>query len=70
LQPALVTVALTFENVNGVVWKHIIWTEEQGLNPKQEVLPPLFPPSEELPPAPKVRPKKTKDARRDKEDAG
>jgi hypothetical protein len=71
LQPSLATIALTFENENGPVWKHVIWTSEQGLNPLQEVSPLLFPPSEELPPKPKVRPRRSKDSpKRDKEGAG
>lgn len=58
LVPSLLSISMTFENKQGVVWRHMIWTDEDGMNPVQEVFPPLLPPPTELPPETKVRPKK------------
>jgi hypothetical protein len=59
LEPRLHSLAVTFEDKKSVVWCHVFWNEADGLNPPQEVYPPLLPPpSEELPPPPKVRPKR------------
>jgi hypothetical protein len=70
LVPRLASIAMTFENQSEVVWRHMLWTEDEGQNPVQEISPPLLPPSDELPTPPVVRRKKSRRDRKDKEGAG